>query len=114
MVWSRGNKDSVPASAQKRRAAVEQSGELDALFREWAATQRGSLDVVEICEELERGLSRLPELDRTVVLSKKVYKMQNKEIAVELGISLDQVRRSFTDGMALLKEHLKRNAGMGT
>ena len=55
---------------------------------------------------LEEAISRLPEKQRTVFLMSRIDKMQNKEIAGALDISIKAVEKHITGALKRLKQAL--------
>ncbi len=60
----------------------------------------------EFKQRLEKAISGLPEMQRTVFLMSRIDKMPNKEIAETLQLSVKTIEKHITSSLTRLKEKL--------
>ena len=78
---------------------------------EMASYSSSAEDVAAAREELrqfEAALASLPAQPRRVVTLRKVYGLNNLEVAEKLGLSVSTVEKHFAKGLLLCSEHLAR------
>lgn len=84
---------------------------------EMASYSSSAEDVASVREELrqfESVLASLPTQCRRVVTLRKVYGLNNLEVAEKLGLSVSTVEKHFAKGLLLCSKHLARMGGVSS
>ncbi len=82
---------------------------IDDYLQSFVVYQEDSLLLKDLDREIKNYIETLPEQCHRIFVMSRALNLKNKEIALQLGISIKSVEKQITKALSGLRNHLKKN-----